>query len=210
MIYMRSSKSKMMLLVGILVGVVTLSVALAAFSSTLTISPTANVTPSSADFGVKFSTVKATVTEGTLAATGGSSATLKGTTITGINANFTGSTSAVIYDFYVHNTGKYKAYLNSIVFGDKKCTPGTGATPALVTAACDGIKLTIAYGIGASSSGSSRYLQLTETNNSINGSYIDVGEALQVQVNISGNNKVADGPYTVNFGDIKFNYSTAD
>ncbi len=31
-----------------------------------------------------------------------------------------------------------------------------------------------------------------------------------VNVQVTGNSKVADGPYTVNFGDIKFNYGTAD
>lgn len=191
--------------------VIFLGVGLAAFSSSLTISSSATVTPDSSTFSVKFSTSKDSVVSGTLPPDDtemGENAILSGTTISGISATFTQPGQRSQYTFYVINDGKYTAYLNNINIGSKTCTPIEGTTDILVQAACDDIILTVHYGVGAGS----QYMPVTSTVTDLSSKSIEIGDYIIVivQIEYESGGAQADGDFIVNFGDIEFDYSTVD
>ena len=141
-----------LILIMTLVSVLGLTIAFAAFSSTLTISSSANVTPELGEFKVVFSsksdslsTTGVTVTKTGNATAGTPTIDNSGNpTISGISANFTSPGEKVEYTFYARNAGNYDAYLSSVVFNNikgktsfKECVAGTGTTSSLVSAACN-------------------------------------------------------------------------
>ena len=155
---MENRSSKVIAIVGLIAGVVGLSLGFAAFSNTLTIKAAADVTPDRSTFNVDLSWTNTNIeslTAGAHAADVASTTTAENATIanadiatqpgtasiTGLKAHFTEPGQTVTYSFYAANTGKFIAYLNSIAFadstlsatgvygsGNKKCAPASGST----------------------------------------------------------------------------------
>ena len=204
-----------LILIMTLVSVLGLTIAFAAFSSTLTISSSANVTPESGEFKVVFSsksdslsTTGVTVTKTGNATAGTPTIDNSGNpTISGISANFTSPGEKVEYTFYARNAGNYDAYLSSVVFNNikgktsfKECVAGTGTTSSLVASACNGIKVTTTVLSDV----------YTETTLNITGHTLkkSSSEVVKVTIEYTSGSSVADGPFRIDFGNIYLTYGS--
>lgn len=211
--------TKVIAILALLIAVAGLSVGFAAFSSKLTISSSANVTPNSEDFDVNFSTVNTSETEGTVSGVvspetivTANDATISNTgdpTITGLKANFTAPGQSVTYSFYAHNAGLYPAYLKSVAYENvsgetsaKICTAAEGTDPNKVTEACKAISVTVTVN-STQFTGS----QASITSHSL---AIDAYEPVVVKIEYAADGERADGDFSVAFGDIALNYSSID
>ena len=121
---------------------------------------------------------------------------------------FTDPGQVAVYYVYAHNVGNYTAYLNKLEFNNvqgtelkKVCTPLEGATPELVTAACESIELVVKFG-------GNDYRDTRE----FSGINIDIGEYVygMLWIEYLSDGARADGPFTVEFGDVKLYFSTVD
>lgn len=199
-------KKQIITIVALLV-IMGLSVGYAAFSSVLTIASSATVTPDSSSFNVLFSSSGSSQATNNIVGVGSNGATatnasISGTTISGLKANFTAPGQSVTYTFYAHNAGQYDAYLRNVTFGSgKSCTAGTGANADLVNAACDDINISVSVGGNLYSTDSSIY------NHSLTK---DKYELVEVTVSYSSNGDVADGEFNISLGDISLVYSSVD
>ena len=209
---MESKNSKVIALVALVVAVVGLGIGFAAFSSTLTISSSATVTPSQDTFKVLLSNSDTDVVNGAVAGVPTGAATADEATIdaeklriSGLKANFTKPGQTVTYTFYAHNVGEYIAYLNSVNFASANatCTAGEGATDSLVQAACANITLSVKVGSDAA---------YTATNASITGHSLDktAKDTVVVTIAYADTEARADGPFTVAFGDVTLTYGSVD
>ena len=212
----KQRNSKILSIIALVVAIVGMSLGFAAFSTTLNISSSATVTPSSGSFYLGFYPSQIpTLDDGIVSPTtsggaAGSSVTLSpgSTTLTGLKADFTEPGQTTEYSFYVGNESAYDAYLTAINFlnvsgksSNKVCTPGTGTTASLVQATCEAITMTVEVnGITA-----------TSTKTSITGASLVKGSYTPVKVTIryDENGARADGPFTVEFGGISIDYSTS-
>ena len=206
---MRNRNKKLIILIA-LVAVVTVSVGFAAFSSSLLIKSSLSVNPNASDFGVVFSTSSSSVATSAVTPTKNpttitaTNATIDNSTIptiSNISGTFTAPGQSATYSFYAYNKGEYLAYLNSITFvSDKVCTAGEGTNQTLVDAACEDIKITVSIG----------NVEASATKQNITGETIQAGKAKQVTVKLEyiSNGDVADGPFTVEFGDISMFFAT--
>ena len=213
----KNKSSKIIAVVALVVAVFGLTLGFAAFSNTLTISSSAYVSPSDENFKVAFSTslTDANVT-GTIAGTPtgaatAEDATVSGTTVSGIKANLTSPGESVSYTFYVHNSGEYEAFLNSITFENvagenspKVCVAKDSTTSeALVSAACEDISISVKVGNDAAVAGSVAEItdhSLLKTKN----------EIVTVTIAYAVDGDRADGNFDVSFGDLKLVYGTVD
>ena len=143
-------------------------------------------------------------------------------TISGIGATFNNKDEAVGYDFYIYNNSEYDAYLKGVDFlnytgaeTNKVCTALTGTTQSLVDDACQDIHIVVTVGettaIDTSASG------FTSTK-------IPKGEVIPVYLTIvyagdvineeafetNGSALLPNGDFKINFGDIKFSYSSLE
>ena len=214
----KDRSSKVIAIVALLVAVVGLSVGFAAFSSTLTISSSANVTPNSDTFKVVFSSNDTTLTteavNGNVTGTGASAtaATINNDTnptISGLAATFTEPGQKVVYTFYAHNSGEYEAFLKSVTYANvtgksesRVCTPGRDTTAALVTNACDDISVKVNVGT----------TNTTASTADITGHSLakKAFEPVTVTIEYASNGDRADGDFSVAFGDISLVYSSVD
>lgn len=215
----KNRSSKILAIIALLVSAIGLSVGFAAFSQTLTIRPKATVAPSSDDFKVVFSSngtaletspVLAQVTPSTLVATSGKIDNSTQPTIEDLEVHFTAPGQKAVYTFYAANIGKYEAFLKSIVFENadgadthKSCVAGVGTTAAYVNEACKSISLTV------------NVADTVETSSSKTGiTGVSVGkdnfQKIVVTIDYAENGARADGDFTVNFGDIVLDYSSAN
>ncbi len=204
-----------LILIITLVSVLGLSIAFAAFSSTLTVKSSATITPDSGNFKVVFSSSSTSLSTTNVSVTKTGNATA-GTptidnsgnpTIKNLSASFTAPGEKVEYTFYARNEGSYDAYLSSVVFDNiknkstfKECVAGSGTTSSLVSAACNGIKVTTTV---LSTSYTATTLNITnhvlKKNNS---------ELVKVTIEYTSGSSVADGPFTINFGKIYLTYGS--
>ena len=135
--------------------------------------------------------------------------------ITGLRANFTEPGQSVTYTFYAKNVGQLNAFLNSVEFQNvsgesstKVCTPGTGATAGLVSAACNAISINVSVG------GSS----FSETNSNVSSHQLAIAgnETVIVTITYAAETSEnvgayrADGPFEVAFGNIVLTYGSVD
>ncbi len=206
---MRNNRSKYVIVFALMISIVALSLGFAAYSSTLTIKATADVTGCSTCFNVSLSKSNTSVSTGsvtpTVSGATGSNATLSANKIEGLKATFTNRGQSVKYNFYAYNAGEFIAYLNSVAIGSKTCTPVTGTNATYVANACNGISLSVKVGSGSATT-------YTSTNNSISSHSLAVGSAEPVEVTISygASAALADGDFTVSFGDVVLTYGSAD
>lgn len=215
---MKYRRKQQLTIILILVAVIsTISVGFAAFSSTLNISSSANVTPNSDDFSVVFSSSQYAITTrdddgtvvngiGTYGAQGGITNLYK-TSASGLIAEFTEPGNKLDITIYAHNIGEYDAYLRGVnitnVDGSsyKKCTGESDTTDSLVQAACDGISLSINIG-GIDYEYGSTIANHTLSKGSV--------EPIIITVAYNSNASRADGNFDILFGDISLEYSTVD
>ncbi len=202
-------------LVALLLGVAGVTLGYAAFSNTLTISSSAEVTPDPSTFNVDFSTSDSAVVANAITPTlspasngpTGTNATINNTnapTVSNIKATFTEPGQEVTYSFYAYNAGEYIAYLNSISFvGNKTCTADTGTTQALVNTACTGISLSVRVGSEAETT-------TDVTSISSHSLGINNGEAVIVKISYDSNAGRADGDFDVTLPDIVLTYDSVD
>lgn len=206
-------------IIALVVGIFGLSIGFAAFSSVLNIQSSANVKPDSSTMNVDFSSAEdkvalaeiiPTATPSTIVTTNGVIDNSGDPTISQLSATFTEPGQSAVYKFYAYNAGELTAYLKSIVFGNvagenvtKKCTAAEGTTDALVQKACEKISVSVKVG---------DELATTTGKASITGHNLAkaTGEMVTVTLAYEENAERADGDFTVAFGDITLNYSSAD
>ena len=218
----RYRKRRKFYFVLLLVCVCMMSVGFAAFSTTLNISSSASVSPNSDDFKLMFcDNVSVSLCNDSFimldpyfvsdGADYDVSAGFDFNAVYDLGGSFTAPNQKVVYKMYIHNVGEYDAYLRGITFTPldngsyKKCSATTSdstkATDSLVQAACNGITTKIVidgkiYDIGDNisghklSKGTSEYIEFT----------VEYGSGTQL----------ADGPFNVEFGTLKVNYSSVD
>ena len=204
---MRNSNGTKLLVVGaLIVSVIALSIGFAAFTTSLNISSSAEVSPSSSNFNVSLSTTSNSATTGSVAATGtgatGANATLTATRISGLKATFTAPGQSVKYSFYAYNGGSFLAYLNSVVIGSKTCTAVEGTNQSYVDSACNGISISVKANEATFSSSNTNIADHTVAKNA--------SEPIEVTISYASGSAVADGDFTVAFGDVVLTYGSAD
>ena len=207
----KTKQTKILSIIALITAVLCMSLGFATFSTTLTISSNANVTPDSSAFAVKFSTEKDSLvvddvipsrkTEATTA-TNGIISNSTFPTIKNLKANFTKPGEYVEYIFYIRNEGEYKAYLNNINFiGNKVCTGEKETTESLVEKACDSISITATIGKNTYS-----------TTNPITNQPLESRQGKEVIVRLSyaANSPSVDGDFSISFPNIAVVYSSID
>lgn len=207
----RNRKQKLLIVLALIVAIVSLTIGFAAFSTTLNISSSVSVTPSTDNFEIRFSTsptitivspVVASYKTAGVTATDGTIINNATPTITNISATFTEPEQSVSYTVYVRNDGEYTAYLNSVRFhGEKKCITLDDTTNSLVQNTCENIYFTINI-----RGNSFRY------NTEINSYPLAPGESEMVYINLDyfSTETLADGPFSIIFPSISMEYSTSD
>ena len=201
-----TNKTKIIIIIALLISVATLSLGFAAFSSTLTIKSSASVKPNSSTFNVSLSTSGTAVQTGSVTPTTtgatGEAATLTASTISGLKANFTAPGQSVKYSFYAYNAGSFNGYLNSVSIGSKTCTAASGTNQTYVNSACNGISISVKVGTNTYNS----------SNTNISSHTLNKGasEAVEVTISYAANAAVADGDFSVSFGDTVLTYGSAD
>ena len=219
----KDRSTKIIAIAALLIGIVGLSLGFAAFSNTLTITSSAEVKPDASTFNVDFSATTSgdksedpvtpvlTPTGVTgFTATNGTIDNSSDPKITGLHATFTEPGQKATYTFSAKNIGEYESFLKSITFSNvtggsttKVCTPGTGTTAALVTAACEDITLSIKVGNEAVATGSVASI----SNHSL---AVEANDPIVVTIEYASGGHRADGDFTVAFGDITLTYSSVD
>ena len=210
---MRSERrKKMIILIMLLIGVCSISVGFAAFSTTLKIKSGLAITPDSSTFSVKFSSSPTSLVANPISpsskSTGLEATTAKITnstkpTIDGYSATFTKEGQFVTYLFYVRNTGHYTAYLNSITFNtDKTCTAKPGTDESSVNANCSNVSTKTTVKVGN--------ITTTESKLDITGETLAPNESKLVEVTfeyLGGGNNI-DGDFSVEFPSITLYYAS--
>ena len=228
----KNRSSKVVAIVALFIAVIGLSVGFAAFSNILKIKSSATVQPSGQDFVVGFvqNTTDTALPTGDVVLKAdaitvvGENVTydlepkLNGTTVSNLHVNFTKPGESVSYKFAVANFGKYDAYLTKVTFKNvadkstyKVCTvtPATGAgqtaaTEALVTEACKvidvSVKIDTATYNGADGSKENINTVLSRNTNNV--------KEVVVTISYAEGSEVADGAFSVDFGDITLEYSS--
>ena len=130
-------------------------------------------------------------------------------TIGNIAVTFSEPNQSISYPLVIRNEGKYDAYLNTDAIKEyvdgvlpSKCVADEGTTVELVDAACQGIKFSV---IIVDSAGETSIL--TED---VSSWKIDKGDYVVAFVSIAyfNNSARADGPFNVEFADVKLDFST--
>ena len=214
-------KSKRNYVLGVfVVTILLMAIGYTAFNTGLNILSSAYVNPNSGDFSIVFSSES-----NRLSLTGVQyeknndhvdvgtpvidNTSTESPTISGLTANFVEPGDSVTYTFYTLNNGEYDAYLTKIIFSKfndnsiKKCTADDGTSTNLVNKACSGIEMYITM---------ENIDDPIHYTTNISDHILRKGASEQVQVTIkykSGSDR-ADGPFTVEFGDIKLIYATID
>ena len=215
----KNRSSQIIAIIGLGIGIIGLSIGFAAFSNVLNIQSSANVKPDSSTMNVDFSSaedkveiaeITPTATPNTVTATNAVIDNSGDPTISNLSATFTEPGQSVTYEFYAFNAGELNAYLKSIVYGNvtgknttKVCTAASGTTDTLVQKACEKISIKVKVG---------NELETSTGKASITGHALAKGNGEKVVVTLeyeAGADR-ADGDFSVAFGDITLNYSSAD
>lgn len=218
----KDRRARVIAIAALLVGVVGLSLGFAAFSNTLTIKSSAEVTVDESVFNVDFSKQAASVVDGKVtptldptngpAAFKGNDATIDNSAagaavIKDLHATFTAPGQKVTYSFFTKNAGALKAYLTNVTFATpvKTCTAKTGTTQSLVDTACNGINITMTLGSESFTETKARANFATATAHDLEAAG---SEAVTVVIEYATGSAQADGDFDVSFGDITLNYSS--
>ena len=202
-----------------------LGVGFAAFNSSLRITNNASVTPDLSDFSVSFTNTEGMVDDNTNVVPTNSSNLMtstngvinnsynNGPSLSGISTNFTAPGQYVTYSLYVYNNGEYDAYLTDLIYSNvsnqnsnKICTPGRDSNNILtndtyVALACNGISINVYVDDVLIQPG-----ELANTHILAKGD----SEEVTIVIDYASGSQVADGPFSVSFGDISLIYSTVN
>lgn len=201
-------KTKVLTIIALVIAIVTLGVGFAAFSTTLNISSSASVSPSSDNFSIGFYANKSQSSNSTVTifpsmstdSLGSSIDIIGGSkTLSGLEAHFLKPGDVVTYDVVIKNDGEYDAYLNSVNMSQNAtCVAEDEATDSLVQSACEGIK--IAFMLDGYDENVSGNVNIP----------IAVGEYLDAQIimRYREDASYADGPFSVSFEPITLDFST--
>ena len=224
----KDKRARVIAIVGLLVGILGLSLGFAAFSNTLTIKSSAEVKPDDSIFNVDFSKNSDSV-DGSEIVPVLNPSNVTGFTATNavidndngdaviknLHAVFTEPGQEVTYNLYTKNAGELKAYLKSVTFSNvsgesatKKCTAKSGdnaAAPALVQSACQGITLTITVGTESFTQTTLRSAFASATAHDL---AKDGSEPVKVRIAYESGSTQADGGFDVAFGDITLLYTS--
>ena len=212
----KTRKQKIITLSLVFVAVLTLAIGFAAFSNNLLIKSKLRVEPNVGEFSVVFSSSASSVQAGNIVPVVSGSATAEEATIdntsvptlNNINATFKTPGDKVVYNLYSYNNGAYDAYLTNVIFNNaegqstfKVCTADAVTTQTSVDDACASIKVTVKVNT----------LEALETQTVTNHLLTKTtSETVTVTIEYLSTGYEADGPFTVNFGDISLVYSSVD
>ena len=218
----RDRKIQMLSIVALVLAIIGMSLGFAAFSSTLSISSSATVTPNSDDFkmvvygliddeeknalllGETLDFSKWSLVEVPDINNYGSTAVIDNNnlTINNINVSFSKPGCNTAYIVAIKNEGMYDAYLDLDKYKPiiaSNCVSNGDATQNLVDDACIGISLTLSFYNSSYEIISSGILKVEP--NSYMGMFISVSYA--------EGSAVADGDFSVEFDDIELEFTTA-
>mgnify|MGYP003321431600 CR=1 FL=1 len=151
----KTRQMKILSIIALVVAIAGMTLGFAAFSTTLSISSSATVTPNSEDFKVVLSGSETDSNVNLVDYIIDGDATAEQGYCDGLNFEtsnivFTAPGQKVTYSTYIHNIGKYTAYLKELKFGNvdgttskKVCTADVekGTSQSLVDSACEGIRI---------------------------------------------------------------------
>ena len=234
----KNRSTRILAVIALVVAVAGLSLGFAAFSSVLTIEPSAVVLPED-NMRIIFSDVDgaptAAVVEGEmdqamsnartrLAALGIEDPNLpnvadavidnsnkKAPKITNLKATFTAPGQSASYTFYVYNEMDYKAFLRTITFDTTKysCTPGSGTDSTSANSVCQSIELDIAVGSAtASVTGNGSSAKTEFTASTAHELTGKDAEEVVVTISYPENSPETNGDVTVRLPDIQLTYSS--
>lgn len=200
------------IVVALIVSIICLSIAFAAYTKTLKISKDLTVKANQATFGVKISSdpngvYSNKIVPETYNGALGEEAVIDekdGAIIRNIRAHFTRSGQKVNYKFYIRNTGEFKANLTNIIFNyvtstnvKKVCIAQQAIDLDLLDSICDDINVYVSVnGFVATNS-------ITDIKNSV----LDVGYSNEVNVTIEYTKGIdSPVPLIIDFGDIYLKY----
>lgn len=215
----KNRRKKILLIILLIIAISGLSLGFSAFSTVLNIQPNANVKSNKDAFNVVFSSSSTTLetnpiipikNQETFTATNAIINNTNNPTISNLSATFIQPGQRVSYTFYAYNSGKYDAYLKSIVYKNvangtqnKVCTPIGNVNSELVQNACSGIKLKIKVG---STNESNKSLNNITNHKLLKGKF----EPVILTIEYEEQATIADGDFSVDFGEISLNYSSLD
>ena len=210
---------KIISIIGLCLGIASLAIGFANYSSMLSIKSGADVGTNGGTFKVVFST-KAdsdSTTEIEIANPNGLADvkvpvinnTNNDPEISNLGATFTQPGQSVSYTFYARNVGEYMAFLNSVTnTGDKTCTAMNGTSEEVKTTLCEGLSLSVSVGEG------SNLLSFPTTlayGSNINEHSLEIGGSEKIVVTISYNPTTSlVGDISATFGTIALNYNGVD
>lgn len=215
----KNRKNKILAIIILLIAVGGLSLGFSAFSTALNIKSSASVKSKGDTFKVVFSSsstaletnpIAPTKTPITLSATNATIDNTQTPTISNLSATFDEPGQKVSYTFYAYNSGRYDSYLKSITYKNvtnqnknKVCTPIGEVNNELIQSACNGIKLKVK--VGATS-------EITGTLNNITEHRLLKGnfEPIILTIEYESSATIADGDFSVKFGDVSLDYSSID
>lgn len=222
----RDKKTRILVVIALIVSVLGLSVGYAAFSQTLTIKSSAEVKPDENIFNVDFSSNSSSVVGGTITPTldpsnetgfTATDATIDNSTsgspvIKNLHAVFTKPGQSATYSFYTKNAGELAAYLSSVTFNNasgvsdiKKCTAKNSADQTLVNSYCPDIKLKVYVG-------SEEFTSTKARNQFAVATAHDLGkngyEQIRVVILYEQNATQPEKGFDVEFGDVVLSYTS--
>ena len=204
----KDRSTRVLSIIAMVLAVVGLTVGFAVFSATLNIQfGSTAVHGDEENFSVKLSSSETLFATDSVTGTvspspSGPTAlkqTLNETTISNLGATFNKPGEKVTYTFYAVNDGQFDAFLKSINVEDvaeaktaMTCTADATTDATMVANACKGIKMTVNVD-------SSEAATITSESTSATASHT---------IEYQASSAIADGSFTVKFGNVKLNYST--
>ncbi len=225
----KDRSTRVLSIIAMVLAIAGLTLGFAVFSATLNIQfGDTTVQGDEKNFSVKLSaTATAATTEPVATAVTPSSGptalepTLNDTTISGLGATFTKPGEKVTYTFYAVNDGEFDAFLKSIEVanadsGEKAvvCSANPGTDTTMVANACNGIKMTVtvdgeATAITSTTAATTSPVASPSSHVITKGNLTDENShTITVDIEYLTSSAIADGPFTVKFGNVKLNYST--
>ena len=212
----RNRTYQLIAMVALVISVCALTVGFAAFVIDLNKNSTTKVISNVTNLDVAFSISNSEVVPGTIAGIMNDSdevgtATIEGTSLTSIKANFTKPGQVVTYAFNVYNNGNSTAYLTGIDFQNlqaglnKVCVPTAINGATNYAEACSDIVIKLSV--------DSLVKDVTDDKTAFNindtkGLASKKGYKVTVEVAYPEDGHTSDGGFTVSFGDIKLIYSS--
>lgn len=224
----KDRSSKIIAIVALVVAVVSLSLGFAAFTKDLNITFSESNVKVSGVLDMKFlasedpndtnTSINAVSSSEVISANLATIST-DGTTISGMGVTFSDKDQTVDYGFYIYNNSEYDAYLNAVDFlnytgadANKVCTALTGTTQSLVDDSCNDITVVVSF----DTDGDGGFDSVVDTGTSgFTSIKVSKGAIVPALISIkydgsSTSSILPDGDFKINFGEIKFSFSSLE